>query len=155
VYLVALSSHTAIARDGDFQDTEGYYLHRALIAVAPNAVASQTRRVGSFNVGGTRRVLWVAPTRDGGYCYQLDPGFGGCRSKYDRNSAAPAHQSPGSVHPLPARSHLPGTRRDTTSITSRLSAAICSHQTRIRCKLVTTADEPNRLHQQRRNNHVR
>jgi hypothetical protein len=68
-------------------------------SVAPNAVASQTRRVGSFTVGGRRRVLWVAPTRDGGYCYQFDPGFGGCRSKHDRNAGAPAHQSPGSVHP--------------------------------------------------------
>jgi hypothetical protein len=36
VYLLALSSHTAISRDGDRRDTGDYYLHRALIAVAPS-----------------------------------------------------------------------------------------------------------------------
>src|SRR3984885_14249024 len=36
VYLVALSSKTAISRDGDPLDSSGYYLHRALIAVAPS-----------------------------------------------------------------------------------------------------------------------
>jgi hypothetical protein len=36
VYLVALSSKTAISRDGDAIDSSGYYLHRALIAVAPS-----------------------------------------------------------------------------------------------------------------------
>ena len=36
VYLVALSSNTAISRDGDATDSSGYYLHRALIAVAPS-----------------------------------------------------------------------------------------------------------------------
>jgi hypothetical protein len=36
VYLVALSSKTAISRDGDLLDSSSYYLHRALIAVAPN-----------------------------------------------------------------------------------------------------------------------
>lgn len=35
VYLVALSRNTAISRDGDTIDGYGYYLHRALIAVAP------------------------------------------------------------------------------------------------------------------------
>jgi hypothetical protein len=36
VYLVALSSRTAISRDGDPLDSSGYYLHRALLAVAPS-----------------------------------------------------------------------------------------------------------------------
>ena len=36
VYLIALSSKTAISRDGDPTDGSGYYLHRALIAVAPS-----------------------------------------------------------------------------------------------------------------------
>ena len=35
VYVVALSSRTAISRDGDATDGNGYYLHRALVAVAP------------------------------------------------------------------------------------------------------------------------
>jgi hypothetical protein len=36
VYLVALSYRTAISRDGDYRDGADYYLHRALIAVAPS-----------------------------------------------------------------------------------------------------------------------
>jgi len=36
VYLVALSSKTAISRDGDSTDSSDYYLHRVLIAVAPS-----------------------------------------------------------------------------------------------------------------------
>jgi hypothetical protein len=50
VYLVALSSDTAIARDGDALDSAGFYLHRALIAVAPSyhgAVTIHGHRVGS------------------------------------------------------------------------------------------------------------
>ena len=50
IYLVALSSHTAIARDGDALDSAGFYLHRALIAVAPSyhgAVAIHGNRLGS------------------------------------------------------------------------------------------------------------
>jgi hypothetical protein len=50
VYLVALSSDTAIARDGDALDSAGFYLHRALIAVAPRyhgAVAIRGHRLGT------------------------------------------------------------------------------------------------------------
>jgi hypothetical protein len=36
VWLLALSSRTAISRDGDGTDPQGYYLHRALVAVAPS-----------------------------------------------------------------------------------------------------------------------
>src|SRR5436309_2021715 len=36
VYVVALSSHSVIARDGDATDSAGYYLHRALVAIAPS-----------------------------------------------------------------------------------------------------------------------
>ena len=43
VYLVALSSKTAISRDGDSTDGSGYYLHRALIAVAPRYQAREKR----------------------------------------------------------------------------------------------------------------
>jgi hypothetical protein len=49
VYLIALSSNTAISRDGDETDTARYYLHRALIAVAPSyagAVKVSGRRLG-------------------------------------------------------------------------------------------------------------
>jgi hypothetical protein len=44
VYLVALSSKTAISRDGDSTDSSDYYLHRALIAVAPSYRARVTFR---------------------------------------------------------------------------------------------------------------
>ena len=66
--------------------------------IAPQAIASQTRKVGSFRTGDKTRVLWVAPTRDGGYCYRFDPGFIGCRSKKDRTRAEPKHEPPGYVH---------------------------------------------------------
>ncbi len=49
IYLVALSSNTAISRDGDATDSARYYLHRALIAVAPSYAGSATvsgRRLG-------------------------------------------------------------------------------------------------------------
>jgi hypothetical protein len=49
VYLVALSSRTAISRDGDSRDSDDYYSHRALIAVAPSYRAAVTitgRRIG-------------------------------------------------------------------------------------------------------------
>lgn len=50
VYLVALSSKTAISRDGDPLDSSSYYLHRALIAVAPSyraRVVVTGRRLGT------------------------------------------------------------------------------------------------------------
>jgi hypothetical protein len=49
VYLVALSSRTRISRDGDHRDSQNYYSHRALIAVAPSyrgAVTIAGRRLG-------------------------------------------------------------------------------------------------------------
>jgi hypothetical protein len=50
VYVVALSNKTVISRDGDATDSAGYYLHRALIAVAPDypgAVIVRGRRLGA------------------------------------------------------------------------------------------------------------
>jgi hypothetical protein len=49
VYLVALSSRTAISRDGDDTDSADYYLHRALIAIGPShagTVSVTGRRLG-------------------------------------------------------------------------------------------------------------
>ena len=49
-YLVALSSRTAISRDGDPLDSSSFYLHRALIAVAPSyqgQVVVSGRRLGT------------------------------------------------------------------------------------------------------------
>jgi hypothetical protein len=42
VYLIALSTKTAISRDGDSLDSSGYYLHRALIAIGPTQTGEVT-----------------------------------------------------------------------------------------------------------------
>jgi hypothetical protein len=47
-------------------------------AMAPHAIASETRRVASFRVGPKTHVLWVAPTRSGGFCWEFSGAFGGC-----------------------------------------------------------------------------
>jgi hypothetical protein len=46
---------------------------------APQVLAGQTREVGRFRVRGKLRALWVAPTRNGGYCFLWENLFGGCR----------------------------------------------------------------------------
>jgi hypothetical protein len=72
VYLVALSSRTAISRDGDSTDRSGYYLHRALIAIAPTyagAVTLTGRRLGArerratlgFSLDGATRCTVKTP----------------------------------------------------------------------------------------------
>jgi hypothetical protein len=65
--------------------------------MAPEAIASQTRRVATFRVRGKTSVLWVAPTRAGGFCWQLSGQFGGCRARRDER-ARPVND-PGFVHP--------------------------------------------------------
>ena len=55
VWVLALSSRTAISRDGDGTDPQGYYLHRALVAVAPSyrgAVTLTGARLGQPVVRG-------------------------------------------------------------------------------------------------------
>jgi len=61
-YVVALSSRTAISRDGDEQDGSRYYLHRALIAIAPSQTGVVTvsgRRIGGT---GSRTILGFSTT---------------------------------------------------------------------------------------------
>jgi len=79
VYVVALSSHTAISRDGDFLDGSGYYLHRALIAVAPGytgGLAIAGRRIG----GGSRRAALGFST-DGANACTVEPPDVDCASR--------------------------------------------------------------------------
>jgi hypothetical protein len=45
--------------------------------MAPQAIVSETRRVGTL--GG--RELYLAPTRTGGFCWQLEHSVGGCNIK--------------------------------------------------------------------------
>ena len=50
IYVLALSNHTAISRDGDPTDSAGEYLHRALVAIAPSqhgAVSLSGHRLGA------------------------------------------------------------------------------------------------------------
>ncbi|HZT14688.1 MAG TPA: hypothetical protein VFA19_01965 [Gaiellaceae bacterium] len=71
VYLVALSTHTAISRDGDRLDAVGFYLHRALVAVASwytRAVTVAGRRLGR---PGRRTTLSFAAGAGG--CTVHDP----------------------------------------------------------------------------------
>ena len=46
----------------------------------PQAISSQTRRVAVFHVDGKSHVLYVAPTRQGGFCWIFVGGVGGCRN---------------------------------------------------------------------------
>jgi hypothetical protein len=57
VYLVALSSRTRISRDGDYRDGSNYYLHRALIAVAPSYSGVVTITGGRIGERGQRTAL--------------------------------------------------------------------------------------------------
>ena len=45
----------------------------------PGAIASQARKVATFRIDGKAHVLWVAPTRSGGFCETFTDMFGGCR----------------------------------------------------------------------------
>ncbi len=72
VYLIALSSRTAISRDGDPTDSSGYYLHRALIAVdrrytAPLVISG--RRLGK----STRRATLGFSTNGATACTVSPP----------------------------------------------------------------------------------
>ncbi len=51
VYLVDGSYRTAISRDGDFTDSSGAYLHRALVAVAPSFTGPVTITGGPLKAG--------------------------------------------------------------------------------------------------------
>jgi len=48
--------------------------------MGPQAIASQTRRVGTL--GG--RALYIAPTRSGGFCWEIARSGGGCETKRER-----------------------------------------------------------------------
>ena len=63
IYLVALSSNTAISRDGDDTDGARYYLHRALIAVAPSYAGSVT--ISGHRLGRANHRAALEFSRDG------------------------------------------------------------------------------------------
>lgn len=55
----------------------------------PEPLAAQARTVGRFTIGAHRSRLWVVPTKQGGYCFQFENAWGGCRtSAADRTGSA-------------------------------------------------------------------
>jgi hypothetical protein len=50
-------------------------------ALDPRAIASETRKVQVFDVSGEKHVLYVAPTRWGGFCELFTNSFGTCQAK--------------------------------------------------------------------------
>lgn len=47
-------------------------------SMAPQAIVSQARTVATFHLDGKQHTLFVAPTRKGGFCWQMSGAFGGC-----------------------------------------------------------------------------
>ena len=92
VYLVALSSKTAISRDGDSTDSSGYYLHRALIAVAPSYRA-QVNLTGHRLGENTRRALLGFSTNGATACTVTPPDVscGSRQLSFDRTLAVSPH----------------------------------------------------------------
>jgi hypothetical protein len=53
--------------------------------MAPGVLPHQTRRIESFRIDGKEHVLWVAPTKQGGFCATWSRLGGGCRAnRHDR-----------------------------------------------------------------------
>jgi hypothetical protein len=86
IYLVALSSKTAISRDGDSRDSSNYYLHRALIAVAPSY--STDVRIAGRRIGKSKRRAALGFSTDGANTCTVDPPDVSCGSRPLRFSPA-------------------------------------------------------------------
>ncbi len=63
----------------------------------PQAISAQTRRVAVFHVNGKAHVLYVAPTRKGGFCETFSGSFGSCRPSRSLPHGA---VQPGEMHPF-------------------------------------------------------
>jgi hypothetical protein len=46
--------------------------------MSPRAIATNTREIGQFSFAGRMHTLWVAPTKEGGFCFEWIGGWGGC-----------------------------------------------------------------------------
>jgi hypothetical protein len=79
VYVVALSSKTAISRDGDSTDSASYYLHRALIAVAPSYLARLT--LTGHRVGTSTNRATVGFSTNGATACTVNPPDVSCGSR--------------------------------------------------------------------------
>jgi hypothetical protein len=72
VYLLALSLRTAISRDGDYRDSDDYYLHRALVAIAPSYTGPVTVAGGRVGRPVARSALGFS-TNGANHCTVANP----------------------------------------------------------------------------------
>lgn len=79
VYLVALSSDTAISRDGDFRDASDYYLHRALVAVAPSYNGQVV--ITGHRIGASKHRATLGFSTDGANSCTVTPPDVNCGSR--------------------------------------------------------------------------
>ncbi len=57
----------------------------APLGMAPGVLPHEARRITSVTIDGKQHVLWVAPTKKGGFCEQWSDLVGGCRAdRHDR-----------------------------------------------------------------------
>jgi hypothetical protein len=57
--------------------------------MAPGVLPHEARKITSVSIDGKEHVLWVAPTKQGGFCEQWSDLFGGCRD--DRHDEFAKH----------------------------------------------------------------
>lgn len=69
--------------------------------LAPQAIYSQARTVTRIRVRGKLRAIWVAPTRSGGFCWEIEGLEGGCQESLAKLRADFAKRPPipGAFHP--------------------------------------------------------
>src|SRR5205823_13524144 len=74
-------------------------------SLAPQAVVGESRTVGVFRAGGKRHVLWVAPTRPAGFCWEFSRASGGCieRSRVHGRLLSAGWLSSSPTDSIPAR----------------------------------------------------
>ena len=58
-------------------------------AMAPGVLPEEARRITAVRIDGKEHVLWVAPTKKGGFCEAWSQVMGGCRA--DRHNAFAKH----------------------------------------------------------------
>ena len=62
--------------------------------MAPGVDPQQARKVASFPFDGKQHVLYVAPTKGGGFCQSWTNAFGGCRATRTLTPSQEQHFSP-------------------------------------------------------------
>lgn len=80
--------------------------------MAPQAIDSQARRVTTFRLAGVDRVLYVAPTRSGGFCWTFTHSVAdGCvQSRNERSYSVPGTVNPQLLAFTDGMERIPGSR---------------------------------------------